>query len=227
MKFKLALVALAAASSFSAQAGTIVLDDFSFAQAVNVVGSPSTVSAGTNFVSRVVSIAASTGGTASAFNPTITIGAVTLPSGTSGNFLQVNTNNSSGAVATVEWMFNSLVTGALANTATWSVLLNQVDLQGTVTVGGNMRVSPGNANGTSVSLADNTTRSTLNPFSVTFSAATNSDSTWSLFRLAYECKQDFTDTGRGCAGNAVPEPGTMALLGLGLLGAGALRRKIK
>ena len=82
--------------------------------------------------------------------------------------------------------------------------------------------------GTTVNLGSGSGTGTLNPFSVTFNAAINSDSTWSLLQATYNCNQGFTLTEGGtCASTSVPEPGTIALLGLGLLGAGALRRKAK
>ena len=222
MNFKHTLVAVAAVASFSAQAAVIVLDDFTLGQAVNVAGSPSTVTNGTNFSNRTVSLT-STG--SNVFNPSVVIGPTTV-GGVAGNYLQINGANQSAYTTSITWNFNATVLAALAN-STWSIDMQQVFLDETVTVGGNLRTASNT--GTTVNLGSGNGTGTLNPFSVTFAAAINSDSTWSLLNATYTCNTGFTlQTNGTCGRNAtVPEPGTIALLGLGLLGAGALRRKAK
>lgn len=222
MKFKLALVAVAAAASFGAQAAVITLDDFTLNQVVTVSGSPSLAGAGTNFTQRSVSISAPA---SNAVNPNIVIGTNTV-GGVVGNYLQISGGNASAYTSSVTWTFNSTVLAALAN-STWAIELNQVFLDETVTVGGNLRTSA--QTGTNVTLASGS-GAFANPFSVTFASAINADSTWSLLKATYTCNTGFTLTDNGTCGRnttTVPEPGTIALLGLGLLGAGALRRKVK
>ena len=221
MKSKIAILALAVSASFASQAAVITLDDFTLNQSVNVAGSVSTVGAGTNFTNRSISL---TSVSSNAFNPNVVIGTNSV-NGVTGNYLQISGSNGSAYTTSVTWNFNATVLAALAN-STWSIDMNQVFVDETVTVGGNLRTSANT--GTSVNLGTGNGTGSLNPFSVTFNAAINSDSTWSLLKATYNCNQGFTLTEGGtCARNAVPEPGTIALLGLGLLGAGALRRKAK
>ena len=221
MKSKIAVLALAITASFASQAAVIVLDDFTLAQAVTVSNSVSSVGAGTNFTSRAVSLTSAASNT---FNPNVVIGSNQV-NGVTGNYLQISGSNGSDYTSTITWSFNATVLAALAN-ATWSIDMKQVFLDETVTVGGNMRTSANT--GTTVNLGSGSGTGTLNPFSITFNAAINSDSTWSLLQATYNCNQGFGLTEGGtCAPTSVPEPGTIALLGLGLLGAGALRRKVK
>ena len=221
MKSKITVLALAITASFASQAAVITLDDFTLSQAVNVSNSPLTVGAGTNFTSREVTL---TSAASNSFNPNVIIGTNSV-NGVTGNYLQISGSNGSAYTTSITWNFNAIVLAALAN-ATWSIDMNQVFVDETVTVGGNMRTSANT--GTTVNLGSGSGTGTLNPFSVTFNAAINSDSTWSLLQATYNCNQGFTLTEGGtCASTSVPEPGTIALLGLGLLGAGALRRKAK
>ena len=221
MKSKIAVLGLAITASFASQAAVITLDDFTLNQAVNVAGSVSTVGAGTNFSSRAVTL---TSAASNDFNPNVVIG-TNVVNGVTGNYLQISGSNGSDYVASIKWTFNATVLAALAN-ASWSIDMNQVFLDETVTVGGNPRTSANT--GTTVNLGSGNGTGTLNPFSVTFNAAINSDSTWSLLQATYRCNRGFDLTEAGtCVSTSVPEPGTIALLGLGLLGAGALRRKAK
>lgn len=216
MNFKYSLVALAAAASFSAQAAVIVLDDFNLTQAVTTASTAAqkTVTGGTNFDSRTLNV---TAGASDPLNPNIVI---------SGGGLRLGGTNLGPYNATATWTFNAAVLGALAN-STWSITLRQDSLDETVTVGGNLRTA--SQTGSTVTLASGNGSGTLNPFAVTFAAAVNHDSTWSLLIADYTCNTGFTIQRDGTCGRAatVPEPGTIALLGLGLLGAGALRRKVK
>lgn len=221
MKSKIAVLALGITASLASQAAVITLDDFTLNQAVTVANSVSTVGAGTNFTNRSVSL---TSPASNALNPNVTIGTNTV-NGTTGNYLQISGSNGSAYTTSITWNFNAIVLAALAN-STWSIDMNQVFVDETVTVGGNMRTSANT--GTNVNLGSGNGTSTLNPFSITFNAAINSDSTWSLLQATYTCNRGFSLTQGGtCAPTSVPEPGTIALLGLGLLGAGALRRKAK
>jgi hypothetical protein len=69
-----------------------------------------------------------------------------------------------------------------------------------------------------------------NPFTVTFRAGASVDSEWDAVFLTYTCAGSTITTSdrvgsAKCGTATVPVPGSVALLGLGLLGLAALRRK--
>jgi hypothetical protein len=230
MKLKFAVGVAAIAAAFGAQAGTIILDSFDVVQeAVNTAGA-STQSA-----------KLATGISSYVDSRSLSITGVTTNSPTGGSYTQViggvlDINNGSFTQSTVNvgWQLNgAALTAALANATFFQIVINQRSLDaGTVTVGGSARSNT--TNGQNIVLASGSSLAAVpNPFLATFTSSVNADSTWEFVGLEFSCRAGATSinaddrAGGACATTNVPEPGTMALLGLGLLGAGALRRKTK
>jgi hypothetical protein len=124
MKLKLGVLALAAAATFSANAGTIILDDFQTPQ--SGVGAPPIPAADVlaNPSALVLSRSLGFTGTGTAFNPGTTLTAATVNiapfSMTSDGQLLIGGNNSvqtSNVVAT--WTFNTAAIEAAVGAATY------------------------------------------------------------------------------------------------------------
>lgn len=221
MKTKAALGLLLAIGSVGAQAGTILLDDFSLNQAIIAappLPSTSVSGAGTAFASRTLSFSAVTG----------SVGTNQLE--VTGGSFYINTGGASSSTASVSWLLNAATVTALTGATWFTVTLEQQAVDaGTVTVGGNLRTTGGNGTFAVVN------RAVLgNPFAITFESTVNADSRWDNAVITFSCRVGAREVSEadarqqgGCPSTNVPEPGTIALLGLGLLGAGALRRKSK
>jgi hypothetical protein len=231
MKLKFAIGVAAVAAAFGAQAGTITLDSFDVVQAaVNTNGAAVVTAAATGTISAYVN------------SRTLSIEGVASNSPTNGSYAQViggvldiNNGSFTQSTTTVGWALNgAALTAALANATFFQIVIRQATLDaGSVTVGGSARTN--STNGQNIVLASGTSLAGVpNPFLATFASSVNADSTWEFVGLEYSCRagaKSIDDSDRvgsaPCATTNVPEPGTIALLGLGLLGAGALRRKAK
>ena len=225
MKFKLALVALAAAASFGAQAGIITLDDFSINQALQAappLPANNVAGPGTYFVTRTLEFTAATG--------TNSTNQIFVGNG----LFNINTGGDATSTSKISWGLNLTTIAAALGAATFvQITLDQVSIDtNTVSVGSAVRNSAGN--GGTVTLYSGALGGVANPFVVTFASALDADSKWDNVKLAFSCRSGAESITRDdlaqqgpCATTQVPEPGTIALLGLGLLGAGALRRKVK
>jgi hypothetical protein len=231
MKLKLAVGAVAVAAAFGAQAGTIILDDFSLVQnAVFTSGTTLQTSGASGTVSQYVN--------SRTLNITGVAGNSPASNGSYvqvlGGVLEISNGVASASRVDVSWNLNATaLSAALANATFFQIIVRQVSLDsGTVTVGGSARTN--STNGQNIVLASASSLVGLNPFTTTFSSTNNADSTWEFVGLEFSCRagassiNDADRNGGACTpATNVPLPGTVALLGLGLLGAGALRRKAK
>jgi hypothetical protein len=233
MKAKLSILALALTAAVSAQAGTISIDDFSASQAA--VFSPAPVTGPTLTPINSLVNSRTLGFSASGGTPS------------NGAYIQVDRgvldiNNGAGVsgTSTVKWDLNASAIQTAIGAATWvevfitalSVDVNSVLL--TPVVGGSARVTGPTTAPQNVLLFRGTAADllALNPYTLSFASELNADSTWDNVSLRYSCTatggaiSDKDAMGTAACSN-VPLPGSAALLGLGLVGFGALRRKIQ
>ncbi len=230
MKLKLSILGLALASAMSAQAGVVTLDDFSIAQTpafAPPINQPSSVTGGTYWTTRTINFTAATG-TNNTINAEVT-GAASLYNP---NTFTIANGPSNTSTTTLSWALNSAALSPMLAGATFvQIDIEQVKVDvGTVTVGGNARTT--NTVPLIFSIFSGAAASITNPFTVDFVSTRDADSVWRNVTLSYSCRAgatsitaaDLAGGDAGCATN-VPLPGTAALLGLGLLGAGFLRRK--
>ncbi|MCB1900706.1 PEP-CTERM sorting domain-containing protein [Cognatazoarcus halotolerans] len=214
MKQKLIVAALAAMSSLAANAGTVLIDDFS-APAVGAYGVTSAAPTSTDY-GRTLEISNITGETI--FN--------TAVASVQGGLFSVS--NGSGVDSTVTLSWNVAAGLVPSGSSDLSFLFTVVQSDGNPT---NLDFSfegsplaafaiPGGTNGADLTfgIADGALDGG-GTLSLVINGATGWDLTLDAFGLAY------TDPDVTPPLNPIPEPATLALVGLGLLGAGALRRR--
>ncbi len=231
MKAKLSILALALTAAVSAQAGTITIDDFQVNQ------------------EAVFSPPAATGVTLSPVNGFIidrTIG-FSSSSGTpeggayiqvSNGVLDINNGSQVSGTSTVKWNLNADAIGAAIGAASWvevyiqALSIDSAEVNLSPVVGGSARVSAFTGAPQDILLFRGTAADllALNPYTLSFASERNADSTWDNVTLRYSCTATSGAISSGDASGSaacanVPLPGSAALLGLGMLGFAALRRK--
>ncbi len=225
MKYKLLAGSVLAAFSVAASAGEIILDDFGIAQPVaRSTGAAVTTTLNTTtqaFTKRDLTAVADTGGVA---------GEVGVSSLIRGGLLSISNDVGVTSTTTVSWTLDfTKILAAVGSASFFEIAIAATSLdQGGVGV---------SAAGSAVRTYTGPGRFVLysggsvpNPFTVTFASAVAVDSTWDAVFLTYTCAgtviRDADRIGSAkCGTTAVPVPGSVALLGLGLLGLAALRRK--
>jgi hypothetical protein len=233
MKAKLSILALALTTAVGAQAGTIIVDNFAVDQ--DAVYSPApTVGTTLTPVNALVD-ARTLGFTASAGEPA---GGAYIQ--VSNGVLDINNGSQVSGTSTVKWALNASAIGAAIGAATWvelyitALTLDVRTVDVSPVVGGSARVSGPLSAPQDVLLFRGTAGDllALNPYTLSFTSDLNADSTWDNVTLRYSCGatsgaiNDKDAAGSDACAN-VPLPGSAALLGLGLVGFGALRRKMK
>jgi PEP-CTERM motif len=234
MKLKLAALSLALTASFAANAGVIVFDDFEIAQTAQQgppVGAGAPIAGGALWATRTLSVDAATGTPTNGTYIEVTPANANYSTGT----LQMAWGSNISGTNSVSYSLNAAAIGAALGAATWvEVTLDQLSIDGnganTITVGGLARSSANDSS--AVTVFSGTLASFLaNPFTVSFAGSLSADGVWDNMRLTYSCtntqgiNEGDLQGSRPCP-SQVPVPGSVALLGLGLLGLGAFRRKV-
>ncbi len=221
MKYKLLAGSVLAAFSVAASAGEIILDDFGLAQAeARSTGAAVTTSlspAGQAFTKRDLTAKVDSG--TRAVTSVIEAGVLSI-------------SNDVGVVSTttVSWTLDFAKILAAVGPASFfeiSIAATSLDQGGVGVSAAGSAVRTYTAPGRFVLYSGG---SVPNPFTVTFASAAAVDSTWDAVFLTYTCSGTTITAGdrtgsAKCGTTAVPVPGSVALLGLGLLGLAALRRK--
>jgi PEP-CTERM motif len=221
MKYKLLAGSVLAAFSVAATAGEIILDDFGLAQAeARSTGAAVTTTLNSTtqaFTKRDLTAKVDTGTRA-------------VTSVIEGGSLSISNDVGVTSTTTVSWTLDFTKILAAVGTASFF----EIAIAATSLDQGGVGVS---AAGSAVRTYTGPGRFILysggsvpNPFTVTFASAVAVDSTWDAVFLTYTCAgttiRDSDRIGSAkCGTTAVPVPGSVALLGLGLLGLAALRRK--
>ena len=153
-----------------------------------------------------------------------------------GGQLEISNGVSSNAVSAITWSLDTSALGrALANATFFEISIEQVGIEfGSVTV---TPTVPGSAvrtsmqDGQALALFAGAPGSVPNSFTITFDSSLKADSSWKNFKITSTCRPDGATTGinagdrAGFDGCAVDAPTTLPLLGLGIFGMAALRRR--
>jgi PEP-CTERM motif len=218
MKLKLTAAALALAASSMANAGAIVIDDFGLGQTAATWPSGASTSsvAATYFSSRTLQI------TATNEQANIKVDGTSGTNPAVAGLLAISNDSGVSSTANVSWALNmSAIMAAIGDAGNFTWTLSKVYLdQGSVTVGGSARGSTPTPETITIATG------MANPFAISFASTVDTDSRWDNLTLNYTCNTGSTEVNGKCTPPvSVPVPGSLALLGFGLLGFGAIRRK--
>jgi PEP-CTERM motif len=221
MKYKLLAGSVLAAFSVAAGAGEIILDDFGLAQAeARSTGAAVT----TTLLSSTAAFSQRD------LTAKLDSGTRSVTSVIEGGLLSISNDVGVTSTTTVSWTLDFSKIIAAVGTASFfeiAVAATSLDQGGVGVSAAGSAVRTFTAPGRFVLY---TGGSVPNPFTVTFASAVAVDSTWDAVFLTYACTgntiRDSDRVGSAkCGPTSVPVPGSVALLGLGLLGLAALRRK--
>lgn len=223
MKYKLLAGSVLAAFSVAATAGEIILDDFG----INQAEARSTGAAVTTTLNSTTQAF-----TKRDLTSVVTSGTRALSSVIEGGLLQISADTGTAGTTTVSWTLDfTKILAAVGSASFFEVAIAATSLdQGGVDVSAaGSAVRNYTAPGRFILF---TGGAVPNPFTVTFNSGVAVDSTWDAVFLTYSCAAGSTAITAGdrigsakCGTTAVPVPASAALLGLGLLGLAALRRK--
>jgi hypothetical protein len=225
MKSKLSLLALALLGCTSSFAAVITVDDFEIAQTEvsNPTGvSSNSVSGGTYWTSRDLSVVR-TGGTTTSINTSLVqiVDSTVLGQGgdTTGQLI-INNPVGVSSATTLTWTFNAALQAIIASASSVNFTIESTSQDvGTVTISGAGSAVRTVASITSVIDVLSLGANSLSPYSLVFSTGANVDSTFDNLKLNYTCATGSTVGRNGvCTPAQVPVPGSLALLGLGLIG---------
>jgi hypothetical protein len=225
MKSKLSLLALALLGCTSSFAAVITVDDFEIAQAevfvpINQPGqvSSNSVSGGTYWTSRDLSVVRTLGAAGSASTSLVQI----TDSGSDATG-QLIINNPSGAASatTLTWTFNAALQAIIASASSVSFTIESTSQDtGSVTISGAGSAVRTVSSTTSIIDVLNLGPGAASPYTLRFTTGANVDTTFDNLKLNYTCATGSTlgRTGVCVPPTQVPLPGSLALLGLGLIG---------